>query len=94
VETIVLAIGEAATNVVEHAYGPDGGEVRVRAHQNGSTVEITVEDDGRWRSPRGENRGRGTMIMQACCDELHVDRAAGGTTVRMAKQLGGARDDL
>ena len=56
---LLLAVGEASSNVVEHAYGPKGGIVHVRLELQGPDVVVAVRDTGRWRPPRGDNRGRG-----------------------------------
>lgn len=89
VDELLLAVGEASSNVVEHAYGPDGGELQVRFERAGSDVTVTVRDQGNWRAPRGSNRGRGTLLMERCTDEVHVERGPDGTTVTLRKALGG-----
>jgi anti-sigma regulatory factor (Ser/Thr protein kinase) len=43
----------------------------------------TIRDTGRWRLPRGENRGRGINIMEKCADEVTVDTTEAGTVVRL-----------
>jgi serine phosphatase RsbU (regulator of sigma subunit)/anti-sigma regulatory factor (Ser/Thr protein kinase) len=88
---LLLAVGEATSNAVEHAYGPEGGEVRIRAELDGDTAVITVSDDGRWRAPRGSNRGRGNALMAAASDELTVDRRPDGTDVTIRRRLGKGR---
>ncbi|HKA85483.1 MAG TPA: SpoIIE family protein phosphatase [Acidimicrobiales bacterium] len=84
---VVLAVGEATSNVVEHAYGPRGGLVHVRLELQNHDVLVTVRDSGRWRSPRGHNRGRGTSIIEAVTDELTVDRRSDGTEVLIRRRL-------
>jgi Stage II sporulation protein E (SpoIIE) len=42
----------------------------------------------RWRPPRGENRGRGTMFMQKCNDDLRIDHGHTGTNVVIRRRLG------
>jgi anti-sigma regulatory factor (Ser/Thr protein kinase)/putative methionine-R-sulfoxide reductase with GAF domain len=85
---LLLAVGEATSNVVEHAYGAQGGTVRVRLELQGPDVVATVRDTGRWRSPRGANRGRGTHIIEAVADEVRVDRQPGGTVVVVHRRIG------
>jgi anti-sigma regulatory factor (Ser/Thr protein kinase)/putative methionine-R-sulfoxide reductase with GAF domain len=80
---VLLAVGEATTNVVEHAYGPGGGSMQVEFAYSTPDVVATIRDTGRWRSPRGDNRGRGMLIMERCADEVTVDRTANGTEVRL-----------
>jgi anti-sigma regulatory factor (Ser/Thr protein kinase)/putative methionine-R-sulfoxide reductase with GAF domain len=91
-DELLLAIGEATTNVVEHAYGPEGGVLDVRLELAGGDVLVRVADQGQWRSPRGSDRGRGTMLMRALCDDVEVDRQPGGTRIVLRKSLAeGAR---
>lgn len=84
---LLLAVGEACTNVVEHAYGPGGGTVTVHLHLEGPDVVATVADRGRWRAPRGSNRGRGILLMQRCCDDVFLARTGDGTTVTIRRAI-------
>jgi sigma-B regulation protein RsbU (phosphoserine phosphatase) len=86
-EEVVVAVGEAASNVVEHAYGPSGGTVSVRLVAEPSAIVAVVRDHGRWRSPRGSNRGRGTVLMRGLVDEVKVEHLADGTRVTLQKVL-------
>jgi anti-sigma regulatory factor (Ser/Thr protein kinase)/putative methionine-R-sulfoxide reductase with GAF domain len=87
VTDVLLAVGESTTNVVEHAYGPAGGAVSVRLELDGPDVVVTVRDTGHWRSPRGTNRGRGTLIMESTGDLVAIDRGAQGTEVVIRRRL-------
>lgn len=80
---VLLAVGEATGNAVEHAYGPGGGTLRVEMTCSAQAITATVRDSGRWRSPRGENRGRGLGIIENCTDEMSMVRTASGTEVCM-----------
>jgi anti-sigma regulatory factor (Ser/Thr protein kinase)/putative methionine-R-sulfoxide reductase with GAF domain len=87
VTDLLLAVGEATSNVVEHAYGPQGGTVTVRIELQPPEVVVTVRDTGRWRAPRGTNRGRGSHIM-AAVGEVSVTRRTGGTEVVIRRRVG------
>lgn len=91
-EDLVLAVNEAVSNCVEHAYPPGrGGTVAVDAvavgcDQGGSHAIVTVTDTGSWRkAPHDPGfRGRGLAMMEATVQELHIGHPAqGGTQVRM-----------
>jgi anti-anti-sigma factor len=92
VHDIVLACNEAATNVLEHAYGPGDGFFEVKCRHSAGTVELTVRDFGRWRSPRGDERGRGLLLIHALVDSLDIIRGPSGTEVHLGRQLGRRED--
>lgn len=87
-----LAVVEAATNVVRHAYGGRGGRVEVELTREGSAISLSVLDSGaafdptRVPPPREPDPadpatwpegGMGLPIIRAACDEL-LYRSEGG----------------
>jgi anti-sigma regulatory factor (Ser/Thr protein kinase) len=88
VADLLIAVGEACTNAVEHAYGPAGGTVTVHMELQLPDVLVTVGDTGRWRPPRGAGRGRGTLFMRNCSDDLRIDHGPTGTHVVIRRRLG------
>jgi GAF domain-containing protein/anti-sigma regulatory factor (Ser/Thr protein kinase) len=85
---VLVAVTEASANAIEHAYGPadDTFEVEAEAGRDGD-VTLVVRDHGRWRPPRGHNRGRGTLLMQELMDHFEVTTSEAGTEVRMRRRL-------
>ncbi|GAA4778079.1 hypothetical protein GCM10023200_08750 [Actinomycetospora chlora] len=88
-EDLQLALGEAATNGVEHAYRDavdDTGEVEVRVARCGDgSVEASVRDRGTWRPIPDDPgyRGRGlTIVRELTVDASVTPRGGGGTEVR------------
>jgi anti-anti-sigma factor len=87
-EDLLLALGEALANAVEHAYGytSDGHrrevcEYLVRREPDGS-VQVRVTDGGVWRPPpedRG-HRGRGLELIAALAVDVEVGPAPGPGT--------------
>jgi serine phosphatase RsbU (regulator of sigma subunit)/anti-sigma regulatory factor (Ser/Thr protein kinase) len=63
----------------------DGGSHRGEADDGDGEIVIEVSDSGRWRQPRGSLRGMGLRIIRQLMDTVEVERASGGTTVRMRK---------
>jgi anti-anti-sigma factor len=90
-QDIVLACNEAAANVIEHAYGPGDASFDVEADLADGTVTIVVRDTGRWRPPRGGDKGRGLAMMRALVDQVDVTKSPHGTEVRLRRHLGTAR---
>jgi len=88
---IALATSEAASNAIEHAYGAHRATFEVRCERLHEEVRVIVHDDGRWRRPRTNGRGRGLIIMRGLMDSVDIDRDARGTTLTLVKQLGGDR---
>ena len=90
---IVLACNEAFANAIEHAYGPQDGWVEMNAALVKGEISITIRDFGRWREPRGHNRGRGLAIIEALMDSVEIaNNSNEGTEVRMSRRLEGSRD--
>jgi two-component sensor histidine kinase len=86
-EDLVLAVDEAVTNVVDHAYPDRAGAVRLHlAELDCGEHTVIVEDDGTWRPPPGDPgfRGRGVRLIDGLTDHAVVTHAAGGTTVVMS----------
>jgi anti-sigma regulatory factor (Ser/Thr protein kinase)/putative methionine-R-sulfoxide reductase with GAF domain len=80
---VIAASGEAAANAVEHAYGPTGGAMTVTAERTPEGIMVRVRDHGRWRPPRGMERGRGTPMMEALADEVRIAPSDQGTSVEL-----------
>ncbi|MGD0558055.1 MAG: SpoIIE family protein phosphatase [Streptosporangiaceae bacterium] len=96
---IMIAVGEAAGNAVEHATAGRGDDaapvlITLTAHVAHSMVQLTVVDTGSWRSPPADReppapgtRGHGIIFMHALMDDVLIDPSAHGTTVTLTKDL-------
>jgi serine/threonine-protein kinase RsbW len=79
-DEIVLALSEAVSNAIEHAYVHQPlGVVEVRGGiettpEGQYRATIIVRDHGRWRPPPRdhENRRRGIPLMQACMESVTI----------------------
>jgi anti-sigma regulatory factor (Ser/Thr protein kinase)/putative methionine-R-sulfoxide reductase with GAF domain len=87
VADLLVAIGEACSNAIEHAYGAGGGSVAIHLELQQPDVLATIRDTGRWRSPNRDDGGRGTLFMRDFSDELHIDHGPGGTNVVIRRHL-------
>jgi serine/threonine-protein kinase RsbW len=87
VSDIGLAVTEAATNAVLHAYrGGVSGDMRVVACVEPDRLVVVVRDYGCGMSPRADSPGlgMGLSIIGRLAVELNVERPAdGGTRLRM-----------
>ena len=96
VSDIVLAVGEACSNVVEHASAAHA-DFMVRCSFVRGVFSVEVSDRGRGFDERHVNtglipaefigRGRGIPIMRAVMDSVRYVVSKAGTTVRLKKRL-------
>ena len=84
---ITLAVSEACTNAIEHAYSPAPAEFTLHAAADDGRVTFVVSDAGRWRAPRGQDRGRGLTIIRAAMDDVEVNSSETGTEIVMHRKL-------
>lgn len=86
-EDLQLALGEAATNAVEHAYGavppPDATVSITLTVQPDGGVLVDVSDHGSWREIPADpgHRGRGLSLIRALASDVVLDAGPQGTTV-------------
>jgi serine/threonine-protein kinase RsbW/stage II sporulation protein AB (anti-sigma F factor) len=87
-----LAVSEAVTNAVMHAYvdAPHPGAVRVDATFEGDSLLVEVGDDGSGMRPRLNSPGLGVglPLIADTADTLDIGNSPlGGTLLRMSFQL-------
>ncbi|MEU4693047.1 SpoIIE family protein phosphatase [Actinoplanes sp. NPDC023714] len=85
------ALGELATNAIEHAFGGEFGkdviEMRLTLTPDGQ-VEATVSDHGGWRVPeRRPTRGRGLALTAQLVQSLRVEPGPHGTVATVRHPL-------
>lgn len=87
VQDLVLALSEACTNAIKHAYGPVPGWVEIEARHDEHLVTVEVRDFGHWRPKRGAGGGLGLSVIEATTASVEIERRSDGTSVRMQKWL-------
>jgi PAS domain S-box-containing protein len=87
ISEITTAVGEAATNTIEHAGAAGGASFELASLIHDRNLEITVRDQGAWRQPREGDQGRGISLMRALMDTVEVTPSPAGTTVRLRRRL-------
>jgi serine phosphatase RsbU (regulator of sigma subunit)/anti-sigma regulatory factor (Ser/Thr protein kinase) len=87
-QDILVAVSEAATNAIEHAYGPIEASYRVEGWRSEDRVMVTVTDSGSWRERRSVERGRGTHLMRELMDGFELYASGAGTVVELERRLG------
>lgn len=93
-EKIGLAVSEAVSNVVVHAYADrdQPGPVSVTAKLHAGSLHVTVSDEGSGMVPRlnSPGLGLGLPLISQTADSFDVQRAeGGGTEMRMSFQIAG-----
>ena len=90
-DDIVLAVSEAASNCVEHAYTPEttGGTVELTFWTETRSLCIEIVDHGTWRPPtdRPAGRGRGIEMMRHVVAAVLIHYDHRGTRVFLSYPL-------
>ena len=78
---VELAVNEAVTNTLVHAYGPSGGLLHLTILREDGGVAVRVRDEG--RGARAERRdtvetGRGLAMVEALAEQVELRRDARG----------------
>jgi anti-sigma regulatory factor (Ser/Thr protein kinase) len=87
---IRLAVSEAATNVVKHAYRGEHGMLHLTASLTGPELVVLIADDGcGLHTPTTEpGLGWGLALISECGRDFAIsERAGGGTEARIRFQL-------
>ena len=87
---IVLAVNEACTNSVEHAYrGHSVGTMLLEVEAIEGEVHARVGDWGSWKEPAVNpgSGGRGLILIRAISDSVELDCTPAGTTIGIKFRL-------
>jgi serine/threonine-protein kinase RsbW len=89
VSSVRLAVSEAATNAVVHAYRDQHGELEVRAYVRGGELVVIVCDSGVGLAPRPDSPGLGLgmPLMATVTKRFRVISDGPGTEIHMAFAL-------
>jgi serine/threonine-protein kinase RsbW len=90
-DSIRLAVSEAATNVVVHAYDDNSGRIQLDAGLAAGELWVLIADDGLGMRPQIQSPGLGfgLSLISQVCDEFEIaKRSSGGLEVRMRFALG------
>ncbi len=88
---VLLAVGEAASNAIEHPIEPAPAAIVATLSRGGNgETRIEMRDHGGWdTAPSQAHRGRGMHIMRAIATgDVAIDRGAEGTTVTLEHRRG------
>jgi stage II sporulation protein AB (anti-sigma F factor) len=94
-DDIVLAVSEAATNSVVHAYGKRNGTVTLVARVEDGMLYVLVRDHGCGIAPPADTPvlGHGLALMEHVATSLEIVGSPAGTDVIMTFDLAVEQDD-
>lgn len=87
VDDVKLAVTEACTNVIRHAYREAVGPLSVNAGTEDGMLVVTVEDEGVGLKPRPDDpsAGLGLPLMAAVAQRVEIEQGRRrGTRIRMS----------
>lgn len=87
---LLSVIDELATNVVEHAYRYETGEMTLFLSKEGNIVKISVEDYGEGYDEGGTSKdegGMGLFIVKGMVDKLEIEKKEKGTKFNVLKEV-------
>jgi len=88
VTDVLLMLGEAMANAVEHAYSDEVGAVTIEARRAERGLLLRVADQGRWRvEPAPGNRGRGLDVIRSLASSVALEVSSDGTALVMEYAL-------
>ena len=98
-----LAVDEACTNIIKHAYKEKGGDIRIDVQAGPGTVEISIFDRGEpfdWSKVKepdldhyveiGKKGGLGIYLMNRLMDNLSYSASPAGNRLSMTKRAAAA----
>ena len=88
-DDILVAVGEALTNAIEHGHGHDGRPIDMRAEHKHNLHTFAIRDRGAWRYPptNDGSRGRGLALIHKLMDDVSIERSESGTTITFTKAV-------
>lgn len=94
-DDLVLAVGEAVNNAIEHAFAGKDGEFTVRGQLYSDRVLFEIEDNGKWRitpapepvPTQDQARGRGLHLIRQIVERASIERTPLGTRVTLEQTL-------
>ena len=85
---VLIAVGEACANAIEHAGADPQSTIEVRAQLVGREAVLRICDHGHWRAPPARSeRGHGLRLMRVLMDAIDIATVNDGTRVELRRRL-------
>ena len=89
VNDVLIAVGEACSNAIEHAGAAAGATVDVRARVSDGELMVSIGDGGVWRAASAPaDRGHGLRLMRMLSRGMKLATTENGTRVELRFRLG------
>ena len=85
-EDVKLAVSEAVSNAVVHAFGEGSGTITLRAWREQDRLDVLVSDNGGGMMPKVDRAGLGLgiSVITRLAAEVRFDSSEQGTAVHMS----------
>jgi anti-sigma regulatory factor (Ser/Thr protein kinase) len=85
VEAVAVAVSEVVTNAILHAFKENAGDeatIELRAHVNGESLLVEIDDNGTGIKPNpgSPGLGYGLALVASLADEIGIAASPGGGT--------------
>ncbi|MCJ8341839.1 MAG: ATP-binding protein [Cetobacterium sp.] len=87
---ILSIIDELSTNVVEHGYQYQPGDIIIELEKQNDTIYLIVEDNGVGFDEEKESKeegGMGLFIARAIADDFKIEKKLNGTKFKVEKKV-------
>lgn len=87
---ILSIIDELSTNVVEHGYQYQPGDIIIELEKQDDTIYLIVEDNGVGFDEQKESKeegGMGLFIARAIADDFKIEKKLNGTKFKVEKKV-------
>ncbi len=89
VSDVLVAVGEACSNSIEHSGAASDSTIRIRARIIHRDLAVTITDRGTWRAASAPaDRGHGLRLMRMLMDGVKISATHAGTIVELRFGLG------
>jgi anti-anti-sigma factor len=85
---VLIAVGEACANAIEHAGADPQSTIDVRGQLVGREAVLRICDHGQWRAAAARSeRGHGLRLMRVLMDAIDIAAVHDGTQVELRRRL-------
>ncbi|MGL5963088.1 MAG: ATP-binding protein [Fusobacteriaceae bacterium] len=87
---LLSAVDELATNVVEHGYQYQNGDIIIEIQKNNDIIHLVVEDNGLGfdeEKTSKEEGGMGLFLAKAIADDFKIEKKINGTIFKIEKKV-------